>query len=191
MRLVLSIVMGLILLGLISLGCERAAPVAPTSPGSSAPPGSFASPGAPAPAGALAATGTSGPFTPSHARPARGAVGQKLELLGDGEKGRAQAKVRFAVPRVGELFAVEVDVLDPAGKPLTAVTKVTVDATMPAHGHGMMTEPQHTQVAPGRWRSEGLKLHMHGRWVIEVKVQGPQGLDDHLLLPYEQPPEAL
>ncbi len=54
---------------------------------------------------------------------------------------------------------------------------VRVDARMPQHGHGMNYRPSITSPAPGRWRAEGLMLHMAGRWELsfELNFELPQG----------------
>ena len=104
---------------------------------------------------------------------------------------------RFAValffkptqPKVSQLFAVRTVVTKADGAAVKA-DAVTVDATMPAHGHGMMTKPQHQPTADGAWQTDGMKLHMHGRWVFEVTVR--VGADTETLkIPFDQPPEAL
>jgi hypothetical protein len=74
-----------------------------------------------------------------------------------------------------EMFELEVRVS--AGEqdenPAEGVNLDQVRATMPAHGHGMKTEPKITEVSSGRFRVEGMKFHMqgegeHGLWVIET-----------------------
>ncbi len=52
---------------------------------------------------------------------------------------------------------------------------VTVEVTMPAHGHGMNTEPTVTNNEDGTYLVEGMKFHMESqtpaeRWEIEVSV---------------------
>lgn len=42
--------------------------------------------------------------------------------------------------------------------------RVSVDATMPAHRHGMNYRPTVTQLAPSEFRAEGLLFHMPGEW---------------------------
>ncbi len=61
----------------------------------------------------------------------------------------------------GAFFALEVAVCSTDGTPgkLSAV-----DATMPAHGHGMNYKPVVTETAPGRFHVEGLMFHMTGSW---------------------------
>ena len=94
----------------------------------------------------------------------------------------------FGQPKVGELFAIDVALTDLAGQPVPNAA-LKIDATMPAHGHGMMTDPELKQTAPARWHAEGLKLHMHGAWQFEVKVEAG-GVKERLTANYEQPPQA-
>jgi len=48
---------------------------------------------------------------------------------------------------------------------------VTVDGDMPAHGHGMPTQPEVTaDLGGGDYRVEGMEFQMGGYWVIDVTV---------------------
>lgn len=64
----------------------------------------------------------------------------------------------------GRPFALRV-VLCPAGAELVAV-----DATMPAHRHGMNYQPSLHAQGGGRWRAEGLLWHMSGAWELRFEV---------------------
>ena len=66
---------------------------------------------------------------------------------------------------VGRHFAIDVR-LCPAD-----ATLVRVDATMPEHRHGMNYLPSVRRLADGRWRAEGLLLHMPGAWELRLDVQ--------------------
>ena len=66
---------------------------------------------------------------------------------------------------VGRHFAIRVQVC-----PAHAVL-ARVDATMPEHRHGMNYRPSVTRLGDGRWRVEGLMLHMPGRWELRLDVQ--------------------
>jgi hypothetical protein len=51
-----------------------------------------------------------------------------------------------------------------------------VDADMPAHRHGMNYRTTVLALPePGRYRAEGLLLHMPGRWRLIVELALPQG----------------
>ncbi len=109
---------------------------------------------------------------------------------GTGALADVQVSLRFdpANPKVGQLFRVTT-VVTRAGKP-QPLTGFGADSTMPAHGHGMMTKPAHKGLGPGVFLSEGFKLHMHGKWVFEVKGN-IDGKPLEVKMPWSQPPEAL
>jgi hypothetical protein len=50
-----------------------------------------------------------------------------------------------------------------------------VDATMPEHRHGMNYRAGIKSLGEGRWRAEGLLLHMPGRWELRFDVQAAGG----------------
>lgn len=61
-----------------------------------------------------------------------------------------------------------------------------VDATMPAHGHGMNYRVALSHQGGGDWLAEGLLWHMSGRWELrfEIELDGrPHVLRQELLLP--------
>ncbi len=89
------------------------------------------------------------------------------------------------------LFAIRTVLTDPSGAPVPDGV-VLVDATMPQHGHGMPTHPVPDPgscpagvVGPadgcvhpgGVYRTEGMKFHMPGEWVLHFQVDGPAGPD--------------
>lgn len=69
---------------------------------------------------------------------------------------------------VGQHFTVLFAVCPGAGAATPA--SVRVDASMPAHKHGMNYRPTITRVANGTWRAEGLLFHMPGRWELAFDV---------------------
>jgi hypothetical protein len=85
------------------------------------------------------------------------------------KQGGVQAawKVEGAPIAVGRHFAIDVMVC-----PADAVL-ARVDATMPAHRHGMNYRPSVTPQGAGRWRVEGLMFHMPGTWELRLDVQAP------------------
>lgn len=145
--------------------------------------------GTQAPADQAAAATAPESARPEQPNPQTGKPGEQVTLSGTGEKGKLRFSLQFRVPKVGELFAVDVRVTDARSGAAMTAQKVTVDATMPEHGHGMMTAPEHRQTAPGHWRTEGMKLHMHGNWLLAATAE-LAGETDVLKLPFVQPPEA-
>ncbi len=91
-------------------------------------------------------------------------------------------------PKVGQLFAATTTLQDDVGGPVEASAFV-LDATMPSHGHGMMTSPTH-QRAGAVWRTEGMKLSMHGPWELSVQAT-VGGKPRRATAQWQQAPEAL
>ena len=75
--------------------------------------------------------------------------------------------------QIGHFFAAEVVACrSPGGEP---VSEIRIDATMPAHGHGMNYRPAATRAGPGHYKFTGLMLHMPGTWRIAIDLlQGPR-----------------
>ena len=73
------------------------------------------------------------------------------------------------IPPLNASFTVELAVCAKDG---SAVTTPRVDATMPAHRHGMNYRPSLTSTSSGRFRAEGLLFHMPGRWQFAFEVGG-------------------
>jgi hypothetical protein len=73
-----------------------------------------------------------------------------------------------ASPRVGQFVGLEVVA---CRGPLAApVEDIAVDATMPAHGHGMNYRPVSQRLATGHFRVQGLMLHMAGHWRLTIDL---------------------
>lgn len=67
-------------------------------------------------------------------------------------------------------LSVDVKQLDPKlGK---ALELINFTAVMPSHRHGMITKAQISKAADGRYRIDGVKLHMPGTWefLFHLKV---------------------
>ena len=64
------------------------------------------------------------------------------------------------------------------------VLEVKVDADMPAHGHGMNTQPEVVAGKEGDYRVDGMLFHMAGEWVITVEV-GRQGKMERASFPVQ------
>lgn len=84
--------------------------------------------------------------------------------------GNAEVAYRWepAEPKVGQFFTAEIVA---CGAPhRDAADEIKIDATMPAHGHGMNYRPSAAMTAPGHYRFTGLMLHMPGTWRITIDV---------------------
>jgi hypothetical protein len=74
--------------------------------------------------------------------------------------------------RVGKPFGLEIMAcLKKAG---SAALRMHVDATMPAHGHGMNYKPMEKKVGPGHSRFKGFVFHMPGRWQFSFDAFGTE-----------------
>lgn len=75
-----------------------------------------------------------------------------------------------------ELFELQVDVWESDAKETrVSDAEVDIEVTMPAHGHGMNTEPSVTSQEDGSFLVEGMKFHMQSnsaaeRWELAVTV---------------------
>ena len=74
------------------------------------------------------------------------------------------------LPR-GAPFALDAWVFraDAPDRPLTGV-RLTADAAMPEHGHGMNRVPRVEAHPDGRFRVEGMLFHMPGLWQLYFDV---------------------
>ena len=72
-----------------------------------------------------------------------------------------------------EEFSVLVSVYE-TEEMLTQLTDITVDvdATMPAHGHGMNINPVMSGPNDGIFQADGLLWHMEGEWELVIYVSG-------------------
>jgi hypothetical protein len=66
--------------------------------------------------------------------------------------------------KVGQHFALEFAVCP-------TPESVRVDARMPEHRHGMNYRPTVTATGDGRYKAEGLMLHMAGKWELVFEVR--------------------
>jgi hypothetical protein len=70
---------------------------------------------------------------------------------------------------LNQYFDLEISVERTQPKPLSGV-EIRFDARMPEHGHGMNVRPRVVAEGDGRYRVDGVLLHMAGRWVFEIEV---------------------
>jgi cytochrome c peroxidase len=82
---------------------------------------------------------------------------------------------------VSKHFALDIAACAKPGAP--APEGLKVDAHMPEHRHGMNYAPAVKTLGPGRWRAEGLMLHMPGRWEFVFELRGG-GSSDRLAHPH-------
>jgi hypothetical protein len=84
-------------------------------------------------------------------------------------------------PSVGQLFTLDLALCAKAGD---LPQRVQVDAWMPAHRHGMNYAPSVQALPEGRYRAEGLLLHMPGRGEFQFELSA-DGRTDRLAAPFD------
>ena len=72
--------------------------------------------------------------------------------------------------KVGQHFAVEFAVCP-------APESVRVDAWMPEHKHGMNYRPTITATGDGRYKAEGLMMHMAGKWELVFELRAKDSVE--------------
>ncbi len=84
----------------------------------------------------------------------------------------AEAEVAYRLEpaelKVGQFFTA--DVVACRTPRQEALRDIKIDATMPAHGHGMNYRPSATRAAPDHYRFSGLMLHMPGTWQVTIDL---------------------
>jgi hypothetical protein len=89
------------------------------------------------------------------------------------------AAIEPEVPEIkqGEMHAWILTVKTPDGKPVDDA-KVAVDGGMPDHNHGLPTSPAVTEhLGDGRYRIDGMKFSMSGRWELRFDIAAAAGAD--------------
>ncbi len=76
----------------------------------------------------------------------------------------------------GRHFSLEVALCPDAKGAMPELLRV--DATMPDHHHGMNYKPVLAVTGPGRYRADGLLLHMAGRWEFAFELRAPGAKPD-------------
>jgi len=75
-----------------------------------------------------------------------------------------------AVPPINMVHQWTLHIATPEGAPVEGAA-ITVGGDMPAHGHGMPTQPEVTaDLGDGDYRVEGMAFQMGGYWIIDVTV---------------------
>ncbi len=84
---------------------------------------------------------------------------------------RVQATSQLDPLAINELHSWILHVEMADGKPVEDAV-ITVDGGMPAHNHGLPTEPQVTEyLGDGNYKLEGMKFSMPGLWEIRLTIQ--------------------
>jgi hypothetical protein len=76
---------------------------------------------------------------------------------------------------VSRHFGLDIVVCPKPGAPPPKALRV--DATMPAHRHGMNYKATVAAAGEGRYRAEGLMFHMPGAWEFAFDITGNDGTE--------------
>ena len=84
---------------------------------------------------------------------------------------------------LNKIHAWTITVTDAQGKPVTDA-EISIDGGMPAHGHGLPTQPEVTKnLGDGSYLVEGVKFSMPGEWVMTFTVKSG-GKEDTVVLEF-------
>ena len=79
------------------------------------------------------------------------------------------------MPAIGEMKDWVLTLRRPDGTAVDGAA-IAIDGGMPAHRHGLPTRPQVTaDLGGGRYRVEGLKFSMGGRWELRFDISAAPG----------------
>ncbi len=161
----------------LSAGCDREAADDAEAPAGAA--ATSASPASPASPADEAVTGTATSPSPGRDEARAGAAAgpwapppteAHSELLSAEGSWRVRWAAEPADIPLDALFDVTVAVEPAGGGAVPDDVALALDARMPHHRHGMLVQPTVTRIGPGRFRVEGLMLHMPGYWELHLDV---------------------
>jgi YtkA-like len=77
---------------------------------------------------------------------------------------------------VNRLHSWQLDVRGAEGDPVPGAD-ISVRGDMPAHGHGLPTQPRVREMGDGRYEVDGVKFQMGGAWYVEFEIAAAAGTD--------------
>ena len=110
---------------------------------------------------------------------------QVSALAADTEQEWSSRRGVYTISFEAELDPIEINrihawvltVRTSSGDPVTRA-EISVLGGMPMHDHGMPTRPRVTEyLGEGRYRLEGMRFHMNGRWEVSVTVKADGKVD--------------
>ena len=72
---------------------------------------------------------------------------------------------------LNQYFDMDVQIKSGMGQTLNFPIKLSIDAGMEAHNHGMYSKPTIEALGYGKYKVRGLLFHMPGQWFLEFSVQ--------------------
>ena len=83
---------------------------------------------------------------------------------------------------INRIHAWTLTISDDAGTPVEGAV-ITVDGGMPAHDHGLPTQPRVTEdLGDGYYRLDGVRFHMSGYWEMVVTIRSDDS-EDTVVIP--------
>ncbi len=87
------------------------------------------------------------------------------------------------LPKVGTPFDLTFKLCSADNLP---VDRLSIDATMPAHKHGMNYRPQMRKIEDGHYEATGFLFHMPGVWQVTLSIFS-KGKPNHLTVDIDVP----
>ncbi len=79
---------------------------------------------------------------------------------------------------IGEYHQWVISLRDSANRPVT-LAQIAMAGGMPAHGHGLPSQPQVTEhLGGGIYLIEGVRFNMAGAWTLDFRLSSPAGPDE-------------
>ncbi len=72
---------------------------------------------------------------------------------------------------LNQYFDMDVQIKSAMGQTLKFPIKLSIDAGMAAHNHGMNSKPMIESLGQGKYKVKGLLFHMSGEWFLEFSIQ--------------------
>lgn len=105
--------------------------------------------------------------SPAMAEPCAQAGAGTLMTSPSDDRFRVALRTEPAAIKIGSPFKV---LLSVCSDPRAAIEQLAIDATMPAHRHGMNYKPEVTDTGGGRYEARGFLFHMPGAWQFAVTI---------------------
>jgi YtkA-like protein len=105
------------------------------------------------------------------------AAGPSVSVKVTSRKGLFSAEVTRPNPLpVEQLHTWRLRLFNKAHHPVTRA-RIKVTGDMPAHGHGLPTEPVAVSRGRGRYELQGMMFQMPGRWYVQLQIHAAGRLD--------------
>jgi hypothetical protein len=72
---------------------------------------------------------------------------------------------------LNQYFDMDVQIKGAMGQTLKFPVKLSIDAGMEIHNHGMNSKPIIESLGQGKYKVSGLLFHMSGEWFLEFSIQ--------------------